>query len=522
MKIQKHKICSAPRYKNTKIKLLFELSLLIFFLTPTFVFAGSLEAGDLVKLENLPSVYYIQADGTRLVFPNEAVYKSHYDNFDNVKTVSPEELRNYPLAGNAALKEGSLVKFSTSNKVYQVKSNKELEWIKTESGFKNLGYDFSQVIVLPEIFFTDYKARAVNSSYDEVLEILKSNFIYQERLEDLEDIASSAEGLVEALNDEYSTFWDADEYNEFMEWINNDSFEGIGAEVQVKDGRLIIVTPLDGSPAQAAGLKAGDEVKFIDNYDASGININKAVMLIRGDKGTTVTLRVQRKGINELIAIPIVRDTIVVPQFSWEAQKTPLNRDVVYLDLSQFSQGAWRDFVNASDEILAQEPAGMILDLRNNPGGYLAMAIDIASKWLSKDKVVMIERKANQLPIQYLSNQFNYYLGTPLVILVNKGSASASEIVAGALQENEVAILIGEQTFGKGVVQNIVPLSDGNVIKITISEWFTPNDNQINGEGIVPDIIIEQGDDIEVDEQLDSALNKLDEIIEIKKLETGN
>lgn len=497
--------------KNKK-SIFFKVLLLVFLLVPCLANAGSLKAGDLVKLENSSSIYQIQSDGTRLVFPTVSVYKSYYDTFDNIKTVSLEELKSYPPKGNVPLKVGSLVKFDYNNKIYEVKLDSELEWIKTEEGFKSLGYDFKKVIDLPEIFWNDYYARKTDSSYNEVAARIKSDFIYKTKAKNIEDTASSSKGLVEALGDEYSVFWTAEEYKKFSNWLNDDSFEGIGAEIEIRDGQLTIVAPLNGSPAEAAGLKAGDKVKFIDNLDATGIDLSDALMKIRGPKGTEVILSVERDGASKIILIPIIRGTIVVDQFGWKIKQTSLGREVAYLGLSQFSLNGWKNFTSSKDEILKAGPQGIILDLRNNPGGYLEMALDVASRWLEPDDLILIERRANDVEIKGVANDQNYYKDIPLVILVNKGSASASEIVAGALKDHGVAAIVGGKTFGKGVVQEVVPLSDGNVMKLTVSEWLTPNGNHINGIGITPDVLIDNLDN-KTDLQLEAGLRKIDELI---------
>ncbi|MFH1233783.1 MAG: S41 family peptidase [Patescibacteria group bacterium] len=497
--------------KKTK-NIFFSLSFAVLLLIPCLASAGNFKAGDLVKLENSSSIYQIQADGTRLVFPTASVYKSYYDNFDNIKTANFDEIKNYPPKGNVPLKVGSLVKFDYNNKVYEVKPNSELEWIKSEEGFKKLGYDFEKVVSLPEIFWNDYQARKTDGSYNEVAARIKSDFIDKTKSENIENTASSSRGLLEALGDEYSVFWTAEEYKKFANWLDDDSFEGIGAEIEIRDRQLTIVAPLNGSPAEAAGLKAGDKVKFINNLDTTGIGLNDALMNIRGTKGTEVILSVEREGASKIILIPIIRGTIVVDQFSWEIKQTLLGREAAYLSLSQFSLNGWEDFTKSKDEILKADPQGIILDLRNNPGGYLEMALDVASRWLESGDLILVERRANNIEVRRVANDHNYYNKIPLVILVNKGSASASEIVAGALKDHGAATIVGGKTFGKGVVQEIVPLSDGNVIKLTVSEWLTPNGDHINGIGITADVLIDNVDN-KTDLQLEAGLEKMDELI---------
>lgn len=489
--------------------------LLLFLGMPNLTLAMSLKNGVLVKTSDSAAIYQIQNNDRRLLFPSEAVFKSYYPDFSQVQLISSVELKQYVLTGNIVAKRNSLVKFDTSPKVYQVKDQNELEWIKSETGFGNLGYNFSQIITLPEILFSDYKIRTEVGPYDEVTREITDKFIDQTKAKKIIGAVYSAKGLVEALGDEYSVLWSKDDYEKFITGFTNDSFEGIGAQLDIKDGQLVVVAPLKGSPAEVAGLRALDIIKSVNDVDVTDADLNQVIMMIRGPKDTTVVLKVKRDNQDNLITIPIVRDTIVVRQFIWNKEKTASGNGVVYLNFSQFSQAAWKEFYDAKQEIIDFKPKGMILDLRNNPGGYLSLAVDLASKWLKTDQIVMIEKKSETLKINYSANPNNDFAGIPLVILVNNGSASASEIVSGALQDYGVAELVGEKTFGKGVVQEVIPLSDGSVVKLTVSEWFTPQNRQINHIGIMPNLTVVDNDNDSNDLQLQAGLVELEKLIKL-------
>ncbi|NQU78025.1 S41 family peptidase [Candidatus Falkowbacteria bacterium] len=332
-------------------------------------------------------------------------------------------------------------------------------------------------------------------------------------------------GSVASLGDPYSIFLEPVQANEFQEELAG-RFEGIGAEITIKKERLIVVAPLPDSPAERSGLKAGDMILKIDDFDTTGISLDEAVKRIRGEKGTKVVLNVFREnGEEELKEIEIKRDEIKFMSVRWEMLASPgeaggMEGGIGYIKISRFNDDTTRLFEEAVDEILPNNPGGIILDLRNNPGGFLTKAIDVASLWVDDD-LIMIEQFGNNyqdssLPIDkkktYKSTREARLKGIKTVVLVNGGSASGSEIVAGALQDYDFATILGTQTFGKGSVQEFETLSNGSSVKITIAKWLTPLERQIEGEGILPDVEVElTGEDYDndLDPQMDRAMELL-------------
>jgi len=329
-----------------------------------------------------------------------------------------------------------------------------------------------------------------------------------EPLDYQEMIYGAVSGMVASLDDPYTVFLNPEASQQFSEDAEG-SFEGIGAEIGVRDDFLTIIAPLSDSPAEKAGLLAGDKVIKIDNQEVLPgrfgiIDIDEAVRLIRGKKGTAVKLMVVRNGLDDFKEIEIVRDVIDVKSVEWEMK----NNNVVYLKINQFSRDTGDELNNEIGKILAGSPKGIILDLRNNPGGYLDIAVEIASRFIPKGEVVVVEESKNRK--EEIKSLGGDRLGNlPVVILINEGSASASEILAGALRDNKKSKLVGTKSYGKGLVQEMEGLKDGSSLKITIAKWLTPNGIDINKNGIEPDIEVEMSiEDYEEDRdpQLEKAL----------------
>ncbi len=340
----------------------------------------------------------------------------------------------------------------------------------------------------------------------EAWDILQKNY-YGDLPAPADLAAAATRGMVSSLGDSHTAFVDAKHAAIFQEDLQG-NFEGIGATVRLNDqGQLVIVAPLENSPAARAGLQPGDIVISADGVSLKGMSVLEAVSLIRGPRGTTVRLMIERLGEIEPLAIDIVRDriNIAVVQFEMKAD------DIAYLKLTDFSANAPDQFEKALRELLDQNPKGLILDLRNNPGGFLQVAVDISGQFLP-NKVILLERnKAGDKRVHRASGG-GLAADIPLVLLVDKGSASASEILAGAIQDYKRGTLIGETTFGKGSVQVSHTLSDKSSLRVTIAHWFTPLDRGINGAGIEPDIKAERTvDDIRAgkDPQLDRAIEFL-------------
>ncbi len=344
---------------------------------------------------------------------------------------------------------------------------------------------------------------------------LKSRY-YKQPLDEKKMMYGAMTGLVSSLEDPYTVFFEPKTATEFTQSLQG-KFEGIGAEIGIKDNQLQVIAPLPDSPAQRAGLRAGDAILKIDAKDTTDMAVDKAVSLIRGAKGTTVVLSIGRvkvekdaKGKEKTTPnaqdISIVRDTIVVKSV------TVKYRDgIAVLEVSHFNQDTQELFSKAVEEILTKDVKGLVLDLRNDPGGYLDRAIDMVSEWTG-DAVVVSERRQGKIVEEYHGTHTARLANMPTMILINQGSASASEIVAGALQDANKGKLIGMKSFGKGSVQDYTELPDHSAVKITIAEWLTPKGRSINKIGIQPDIQIDRTEDdyhANRDPQLDKAIELL-------------
>ncbi|OHA55855.1 MAG: hypothetical protein A2388_00895 [Candidatus Veblenbacteria bacterium RIFOXYB1_FULL_43_13] len=319
-------------------------------------------------------------------------------------------------------------------------------------------------------------------------------------------------GMVAGLEDPYSIFMNPELAQEFNNELEG-TFDGIGAEIGIRNNKLVIVAPLASTPADRAGLKAGDRIVAIDGIDTSGMAVDYAVSLIRGQRGTPVKLIVLSNGDTEPKEITIVRDKITIQTVQSELKKTANGQTVAYIKVVHFSQDTDQKFRAAWQQLKARGAGAIILDLRNNPGGFLDQAIALASHWVEQD-VVVKEKMPEQDYQDYISVGPGDLSDIPTVVLVNGGSASASEIVTGALQDWQLATIVGEKTFGKGSVQDLQEFSDGSAVKLTIAKWFTPKERSIDLTGLIPDIeVARTREDIEADRdpQLDRAMELLQE-----------
>ncbi|MBU0706470.1 S41 family peptidase [Patescibacteria group bacterium] len=339
--------------------------------------------------------------------------------------------------------------------------------------------------------------------------ILSSNFVDPHALVTENMIFGAIKGMVASVNDPYTNFMTPKENREFQESMQG-HLEGIGAELTLRNGMLTVISPLKNSPAQKAGLQPEDIIYEVDGNSTEDMTLEQAVMKIRGEKGSVVTLTVLRKNYSEPIKLRIVRDTININSIDWK-----MKGDIAIIEINQFGDNTKQEFSKAISEILLKRPKGVVLDLRYNGGGYLDGAIDITSEFLEKEKVVTIKkRNPAEDEVIYVNGQARM-ANIPLAILINKGSASASEIVAGAIQDNNRGIIIGENSFGKGTVQSVENLIGGSSLRVTIAKWFTPNDQNINENGITPDIVVERTiEDIEADRdpQLEKAIEYLESL----------
>lgn len=324
------------------------------------------------------------------------------------------------------------------------------------------------------------------SSVQAVYQKLKKD--YDGQLDSNKLIEGAKKGLVEAAGDPYTVYFTSDEAKQFFGDLEG-KFSGIGAELDKKDGQLVVVSTIDNAPAQKAGIKAGDAIAKVNDEDATTWSVEQAVSKIRGDKGTTVKLSIVRDG--KLQDISIVRDEITTPSVTYSLGDDGIG----YIRISRFAEGDTTTLAQkAAQEFKDKGVKGVVLDLRGNGGGYLTAAQDISSLWL-KNKVVVQERRGNVVQDTLKSGSNPILEGVPTVVLVDGGSASASEIVAGALHDNNAAKLVGVKTFGKGSVQQIEDMTGGAELKVTVAKWYTPNGKNINKEGITPDVKVEINDE---------------------------
>ena len=326
-----------------------------------------------------------------------------------------------------------------------------------------------------------------------------------EQLDYQKMVHGAISGMVDSLGDPYTVFLTPEENKMFNQDMSG-KFGGIGAEIGFRDGFLTIIAPLKNSPAEKAGLLAGDIILKVDEEEIIGANIDKAIYLIRGEEGTKVVLTIGREGADELKEIEITRDIIVVETVEWEM----MENNIAYIDISQFNEDTAVELDNYINDILVENPSGIILDLRNNSGGYLAVANKITSRFIDSGDVIVIESYKDEEKI-HKSKGGQRFNGIPIVVLINEGSASASEILAGALKDNGKAKLVGEKTFGKGLVQIMEDLKDGSAIKISVSRWLTPNRVDINENGIEPDFEVE----LTMDDYLNERDPQLEKAIDI-------
>jgi carboxyl-terminal processing protease len=347
-------------------------------------------------------------------------------------------------------------------------------------------------------------------------------YVDREKLNPQKNIEGATRGLVDSLDDPFSEFLNAEETKALKEDLTGEFF-GIGMEISKKDGAIVVITPLPNSPAEKAGILPGDQIIKVDEKETLKISTTEVVKLIRGPKGTKVKLTIYRPSLNKTLDFELVRDKITIPSFSYQF----LDDNIAYLKFYNFNQPLLLEFYLNSFDILARNPKGLIIDLRNNPGGYLEIVVDIAGWFLKKGDVILKEDLGDNNIKLYKNDADGDFRNIPTIVLINKGTASASEILAGALRDNRGVKLVGEKSFGKGSVQELVSLSNNNSLKITIAYWLTPKDHLINKNGLEPDVIVENPEEnigtynklnIEKDLQLQKALEILKEEINKKSL----
>jgi len=342
-------------------------------------------------------------------------------------------------------------------------------------------------------------------SVNEVYKALKEN--YDGKLTEKQLLDGLKEGLALATKDPYTEYFTSSENKDYLNQVDG-TFSGIGAQLgKNAEGNLEVIAPIVGTPADKAGLKAKDVITQINGESTANISIENAVKKIRGKNGTSVELKIAR-GDTEALTLTIVRSDITVP--SVMARK--LDSGVGYIQITQFSSDTATLVDKEAQKLKSEQVKGIILDLRSNPGGRLEAAIGVSDLWLPAGKTILQQKQGNTVIDTRLATNKDTLVGIPTVVLIDGGSASAAEIVAGALHDNNAAILIGTKTYGKGVVQEVIPLRDGSGLKVTVASWYRPNGQNINKKGITPDIIVElSANDIKTrnDTQLQAAVQKL-------------
>jgi len=362
-----------------------------------------------------------------------------------------------------------------------------------------------------------------------VLEKLENNYYDKTAIDPQKLLDGAIAGMVNSLDDPYTVYLPPQQNTDFKQGLAG-QFTGIGAELGMRDKQIIIVAPLDGTPAEKAGLKAGDIIGKVNDEYTAGWSVSQAVDKIRGPKGTNVTLTILRKGESEPRVITITRDVITIKSVThWvkpikeidsiKMQNAILknNKDkrIAYIRLSQFGDNTNQEWLSLANELSLQMKKdssikGVVLDLRNNPGGYLNDAVFIASEFLPTGAAVVLQDDGHGTQGKLVVERQGLMLNTPLVILLNKGSASASEILAGAMRDHNRATLIGETSFGKGTIQNAEELGGGSGLHVTIAKWLTPKGTWVHKKGLTPDVVVELNPkEPEHDTQLEKAIEVL-------------
>ena len=365
----------------------------------------------------------------------------------------------------------------------------------------------------PQIIYKDNPEIAADFSlFWKTWEVFKESYVYNKDLSDQKMLYGAIAGMISSAKDPYSVFLEPNDAKKFEEDLSG-NFGGIGAEIAIRNNQLMIVAPLKDTPAERAGLKSGDKIIKIDETFSNTLTtVEEAVKIIRGPEGTTVVLSILREEWESSKEISIVRGIISVPTLDWEIKENK----IAYIQLYNFNENAPLAFYKAALPVILSGSRGLILDLRNNPGGYLEVAVNIAGWFLNSGDIVVREEFSSGEEESFKAQGNSALVNLPTVILVNQGSASASEILAGALRDLRHLKLIGETTFGKGTVQELKRFKDGSEMKISVAQWLLPNGDAIDKKGLTPDIevkLTEEDTKAGRDPQLDKAMEVLEQQI---------
>ena len=373
-------------------------------------------------------------------------------------------------------------------------------------GFHKILFDKNGAVDITKVTDLYEKTRSDSVSFDQfwhVWDQVKRQYVNQP-VDEVKMFYGAIEGMVAGLGDPYSVYFAPEQARDFTTELSGE-FGGIGAEIGKKDENLVVIAPLPKSPAELAGLKPGDKIFAINGESTAGLAVDVAAKKIRGEKGSVVTLTISHPDKDLIFDLKITRDIITIPTVLSEMKKD----NIAYVRIAVFNKDTWNDFDKIVSDFSSKSPKGLVLDLRSNPGGYLDSAVEVASEWVESGTIV--RQRFSSGPAQENTTVGTHRLShIPTVVLVDGGTASAAEIVSGALQDYKKATLVGQKTFGKGSVQSFDILPDGSALKVTIAKWFTPNDRQIHEKGIEPDIIINEasstpkvGEDLELDKALE-------------------
>jgi carboxyl-terminal processing protease len=335
---------------------------------------------------------------------------------------------------------------------------------------------------------SETKVLAENGSYEdlkvftEVLSVVQKNYVEEIKTKDL--IYGAIKGMLNTL-DAHSAFMPPDVYKE-IQVDTKGEFGGLGIQIGVKDSRLAVIAPIEDTPAARAGIKAGDFIVKVDNESTKDMSLMDAVQKMRGAKGTKVVLTIQRDGVADPLVYTLTREIIKIAS----VRSKLLENNIGYIKITQFQEQTVNDLTKDLKKLREQKAQSLILDLRNNPGGLLTSAVEVSEKFIEPGKLIVYIKGRDGKKDEYVSNSKDPWIVEPMFILVNEGSASASEIVSGALQDWGRAVILGTTTFGKGSVQTILPLSDGSGLRLTTAKYYTPKGKSIQNTGIIPDIVV--------------------------------
>ena len=348
-----------------------------------------------------------------------------------------------------------------------------------------------------------------DGSFDKLFEV--KDVLHQQYYQDIGDEAlleGAIKGMVDAVGDPYTVFYNQEEYQEFQD-DGQGNYVGIGVMVGIKEDKIVVITPFEGSPAYEAGIRAGDFILKVEGVEYKGSEMDKAVSVIKGEEGKPVTLTISQNGIEKEVTIVRASITLV------NVQSEMVAGNIGHVTMLQFTNNTAKQVREAMEELKAQGAEGYILDLRGNPGGYLDEAVDTASLCVEKGKTVLYTLDKAQQKREYLSKGGDF-IGAPLVVLLDEGSASASEVVAGALKDYKAATIVGQKSFGKGIVQMVFNVGNKEGVKVTVSSYYSPNGINIHGEGILPDVEVQLPEGVEAPLTIDNdtQLQKAVEILQ--------